>query len=419
MTELETSAYFKRVYPFVVVARVAGYFTAIGVFFWIGVWDSGWGKILTSLFAARLFTALAQLRQPAATRLAGGVFDVLIPPVTAFLLGYEPSAMHLLIAGQVAAVFLVLQPRSARVVLAAGVAGMLAGLVVEDYSGIVPLSSEGTVIGEYAAIVMGLSLTVGLVWMVGRTMWDTHRRLSDLAEAERRNSQLKQRFTSMVSHELRTPLTSIRGFADLLRTSRGELEDADIDEFTATIADQADHLSRLVDDILIAMKGDSEALTVNMGPVNVAEVVSSVMASVIIPHHVTITTQIPADLISVADPDRLFQVTRNLVENAVKYGGPNIEISGEGWGGHARIAVSDDGPGIPEDRVEDVFAEFVQLEDHGTGADSGVGLGLSIVRRLVEAMGGCIWYQAGKRPAFVVELPCSSDPATVPLVGSR
>jgi signal transduction histidine kinase len=212
----------------------------------------------------------------------------------------------------------------------------------------------------------------------------------------------------MVSHELRTPLTSIHGFAALLASS--DLTTEESCEYASLVFGQAQHLSRLVDDILVVLRMDSGTLPIQLQDVDVRDIGNLVKSTMELPSDKTLSTQIDEAAMVRADPDRLFQVLRNLVENALKYGGSHIELEARLVDDRIAIRVADNGAGIPPDRVTEIFSEYTQLEETGATTTSGFGLGLSIVKRLTEAMNGTVTYEPSRwgGACFVIDLPTSS-----------
>jgi signal transduction histidine kinase len=116
-----------------------------------------------------------------------------------------------------------------------------------------------------------------------------------------------------------------------------------------------------------------------------------------------------------ADPNRVEQVLRNLLGNARKYGGPRVGIESYPRGDYHVVVVADNGHGIPEEARERIFQQFEQVSHGDSRTDTGVGLGLSITRRLIEAMGGEVWYEPGfpVGARFCFSLPVG-DAAVVP-----
>jgi signal transduction histidine kinase len=113
---------------------------------------------------------------------------------------------------------------------------------------------------------------------------------------------------------------------------------------------------------------------------------------------------VPSPLLARADPDRLVQVLSNLFSNAAKHGRGSVVVNGARENGKIRLEVSDEGPGVPAERVTDLFVPFARWG----GASNSTGLGLAISRGIVEAHGGSLEYRPaenGNRHAFVVTLP--------------
>ncbi|HEX9642895.1 MAG TPA: HAMP domain-containing sensor histidine kinase [Acidimicrobiia bacterium] len=395
----------------ILVARAITYLAGAAVLAWAGAGATAIGRLVVVAYVARGGWSILRLIRPTRPLFADALVDVLAPTLTGVFIGHDPSSLHLLVAAQVAASFLVAAPRRAGIVGAVGTAGIVAGLVADRLAPPAPLTLDGYVIAEQGAIVMGLMLGSIVLFGMSRHMWRLNQRLAKAAATERENAVLQQRFMSMVNHELRTPLTGIRGFAELLRESGADLSREDAIEFVDAIWTQSGHLSRLVDDVLVVLRLEAGGLPVSLQPVDAGAVARAVAGAVSVPTDRELTMDLPELLWVRADPDRLFQVLRNLVENAVKYGGRRISVGGAAAGDRSRIEVSDDGEGIPDDRLEDAFSEFVQL----TAADSGrgFGLGLSIVRHLVGAQGGTLSYRKGPLggACFSVDLPTESPPA--------
>ncbi|HEY8491381.1 MAG TPA: PAS domain-containing protein [Dehalococcoidia bacterium] len=217
-----------------------------------------------------------------------------------------------------------------------------------------------------------------------------------LKEVER----LKDDFISMVSHELRTPTTTIQaGALTLLRRDR-HLKPAEKQQLLRDIADEATRLHLLVEDLL-GMASVEAGLQPHVEPVVPHRFVNQLvleMRNRLVRH--LLTVEVPPDLPAVdADPVALAQVLRNLLDNAVKYSRPGtrIIIDGRAVDGYVQISVLDEGLGLTAEEAQQVFAPFYRTEGARREALAGAGLGLTICRRLVEAMGGRIW--AEPRPA--------------------
>ncbi|MGO4170580.1 ATP-binding protein [Bosea sp. TAF32] len=226
-------------------------------------------------------------------------------------------------------------------------------------------------------------------------------------------SEAKSRFLATVSHEFRTPLNGILGMADLLTDTGPDAEQA---TYIAALRTSGEALLALVDDILDFAKVEAGKLELVEEPFDVVQLVETV-AELVAPRaqakgielSAHIAPELPTRLIG--DRDRLRQILLNLVGNAVKFteaGGVGLSLRLSGAG--VEITVADTGPGIPVDRLEDIFSEFEQVE-HGAGIrQSGAGLGLAIVRRLVDLMAGEVRAESrlGEGATFRVTLPLAA-----------
>jgi PAS domain S-box-containing protein len=223
---------------------------------------------------------------------------------------------------------------------------------------------------------------------------------------------LRQDLVTTVSHELRTPLAAIYGAAVTLRREDIEIEAPLRDRLLQIVSDEADRLSEIVNDLLLASQLDSGRLQVAIEPCDAGELADAVVnaARTHLPKNITLELNRPPKLAFVAaDPGQLQQVLSNLVENAIKYspeGGPvvvNLEERGE----RIRITVSDKGLGIPAAEQRRIFEKFYRLDPNMTHGVGGTGLGLYISRELVRRVGGTIWVDSKESDGstFFVELP--------------
>ncbi len=213
--------------------------------------------------------------------------------------------------------------------------------------------------------------------------------LEQVTSEERRKTQ----FVSDVSHELRTPLTAIRGAAETLLD--GDVAPDDQERFLSTIAREAERLTRLANDLLQLQRieGATGELPIRRVDLRVAADRAAAMLEPLIEDRgvtLSVTGSAPAVL---GDVDRLQQVVANLVDNASRIVGEGghvtVELSGEP-GGYAVLAVSDDGPGVPDEDLPRLFDRFYRADTSRTRTSGGAGLGLAIVRAIVSAHGGTI-----------------------------
>jgi signal transduction histidine kinase len=340
------------------------------------------------------------------------IIDITVVGMLLLTQGHTPSLEAAGFVYVLTAALLLLERRDAMALLglaAAWIAPLatLAPIVDGDGAGHAILESIST--AAFIAVIGQLLLSTG------RALYHADRKQREALETERRAVEIKNEFVSMVSHELRTPLTSIAGFTDALRESWSRLSDSEIEEFLVIMRRETGYLRDLVEDILVIprletghLRMDPESLDLRRECFQIADLVFQDSAT-------EFDIAIPAAVRVHADPVRLRQVLRNLMENALKYGGDQVLLDGETTGSHFRVVVTDNGPGVPESDQERIFDHFEQLTKGDSRLAQGVGLGLPIARKLVRAMGGDLWYEArfptGSRFCFTVQMTGASVPA--------
>ncbi|MDB6066170.1 MAG: sensor signal transduction histidine kinase [Pedosphaera sp.] len=222
----------------------------------------------------------------------------------------------------------------------------------------------------------------------------------------------RQEFVANVSHELRTPLSLIKGFVETLLD--GAKNDPElVTRFLRTIEKHTDRLTYLIEDLLTISRLESGQIVMNRHAVDLREEVEHVVDDLqarAADKSITLRNELPAELKAVADADRLQQVLFNLVENAIKYGRAegNVTIGGRANpDGKVELWVQDDGPGIPQEAKERVFERFYRVDRARSRETGGTGLGLSIVKHIVQAHGGEVWVKSevGQGAAFFFTLP--------------
>ncbi len=218
----------------------------------------------------------------------------------------------------------------------------------------------------------------------------------------------KDEFIASVSHELRTPLTVVTGMAHEMRDRWREFQDDEMAEFTRLLAEQSMDLADLIEDLLVAARADIGKVSVHPADLDVAAEIEAVVASLGRGATKRILVE-PFTGRLWADPVRMRQILRNLITNAIRYGGPTIEIACEERGDAVAILVRDDGPGIPDDRRDLIFAPYERAHDH-TGQPGSVGLGLTVSRTLAELMGGSLRYRYDGGSVFELSLPAVGGP---------
>ncbi|MGE0529033.1 MAG: sensor histidine kinase [Bdellovibrionales bacterium] len=240
--------------------------------------------------------------------------------------------------------------------------------------------------------------------------------ITELKQAER----IRIEFVGNVSHELRTPLTTINGY---LQTLVRDIESGRMDqaqEFLKIVSQNVGRLKHLVEDLLDLSALES-GVELKFERVDVRDVTESVLSQVPTRQH-RISHFYEFDEVW-ADPKRLEQVLRNLLENAVRYvpEGRHIEIRWkQGRAGHVELRVKDDGPGIASQHLSRLFERFYRVDQHRSRALGGTGIGLSLVKHIVQRHRGQVTVktQLGQGSEFICEFPVGPDSRAAPGSGS-
>ncbi len=240
---------------------------------------------------------------------------------------------------------------------------------------------------------------------------DIKRMEGALREADRR----KDEFLATLAHELRNPLAPIVSALQILKI-RG-VDPATLQRARETMERQVSHLVRLVDDLLEMSRVVQGKIELRREPVDLGAIVASAVETAqplidACEHHLTVTLQ-PEPLIVHGDTVRLVQVLGNLLTNAAKYTEPRgrLAVSARAAAGEAVVSVEDNGMGIAPEMLGRVFEPFVQGKESGRGAQGGLGIGLTLVKSLIELHGGKVEARSdgpGRGACFVVRLPLSS-----------
>jgi two-component system, OmpR family, phosphate regulon sensor histidine kinase PhoR len=233
-----------------------------------------------------------------------------------------------------------------------------------------------------------------------------------------RADQSRRELIVNVSHELRTPIANISGHVETLLMANGQ-DGQQIDEQTSRhyleiVSREAERLSSLIDDLLALARADANELKLDVRPIAVRDVVEEVYQS-LAPlarrdRQVTLVRTIPPDLpLALADRDRLMQVLLNLARNAITYtpaGGIVSLVLSQTADRRLRITVADTGIGIAPDELDRIFDRFYRTDASRSRSSGGFGLGLSIARDLVQAMGGSLSATSapGEGSQFHIEL---------------
>jgi PAS domain S-box-containing protein len=245
------------------------------------------------------------------------------------------------------------------------------------------------------------------IFAEGSDVTDRARAIEELRASDRR----KDEFLAMLAHELRNPLSPISNAAWLLRDP--ELPPSKVRSASEVVIRQVDHMTRLVDDLLDVSRVTRGLITLESMPLDmnavIATAVEQVRAQLDARRHRLSTTTDPSASV-LGDYTRMVQVLANLLANAIKFtpDGGNIGIDLATTRDRVRISVTDDGIGIAADVLPRVFDLFTQAERASDRAEGGLGLGLALVRSLVELRGGTVEARsagAGRGSAFIVDLP--------------
>ena len=212
-----------------------------------------------------------------------------------------------------------------------------------------------------------------------------------LVEELQRLDVARREFIANAAHELRTPLTAILGFSSMLSGDPSQMPPEQLSVALDTIHRHALRMRLLVNNLLDLAQLEQRKLKVFAVPTSLSAAVKQAIDGVPSSAEHTLTVDVPSDLTVMADPLRLEQVITNLVSNAFKYGGPNVQIEARADRHMAMLVVGDDGQGVPDSIREHIFDPFVR--GSGTTGVQGSGLGLAIVRNLAQAFGGDAWYE--------------------------
>jgi signal transduction histidine kinase len=264
--------------------------------------------------------------------------------------------------------------------------------------------------GHVSSVITATPLSVGGMASICLILTDLTQYEALLAAEEA--SRLKDEFLATVSHELRTPLSSILLWAKLLET--GSISESDRRRAITAIISAAEAQHKLIEDLLDVSRMIFGKLRLNRTRLELDRVVQTAVDAV---RPQAIAKQVQLESLStetgicvLGDPDRLQQIFWNLLSNAVKFtpSGGCVQVRFERAGTTARIVVQDSGKGIPRDFLPFVFDRFRQADPASARTHGGLGLGLNIVRELVELHGGSVQVESdgeGHGATFSVEIP--------------
>ncbi len=227
----------------------------------------------------------------------------------------------------------------------------------------------------------------------------------------RQAEEIKTTFVSVVSHELKTPVALIKGYAETLRREDAAWDRETMLDSLAVIVEEADHLTHLIDNLLEASRIQAGRLKLEPTDVSLPRLAQKIvegMRDQAAKHSMEL--DFPSDFPVVwGDPERLQEVLSNLIDNAVKYSpaGGTVWIGGRADQASVTVYVADQGIGIPAEAQERIFERFQRLDSNELKHTKGTGLGLYLVKAIVQAHGGRIWVESmpGRGSIFIFVLP--------------
>ena len=225
--------------------------------------------------------------------------------------------------------------------------------------------------------------------------------------SQRRQLELRRaQFIANAAHELRTPLAALAALAEVLADHFSELPPNRIAECLETLRRQGERAGALVANLVDLSQLEQGSIRLRPEALILHEAIRQALAAAPPPETTTVTVSLHPGLRVSADPVRLIQILTNLLTNAYRYGGPTVCIEAEEGSGRVKVAVTDDGPGVPADAAASLFDPFTRSVE--VAHPRGSGVGLAVCRRLVEAHDGRIWSEpisSGAR--FVFTLPAA------------
>ena len=231
-----------------------------------------------------------------------------------------------------------------------------------------------------------------------------------MADALARQQELRRRMVGDVAHDLRTPLTNLRCELEAIQDGLVSPDAARI----GSIHEEVLHLERIVTDLQDLASADAGGLHLRRKRIDLAATVGRVVDAFAAPRGVKIVLEAPGEIAVSADPLRIGQVVRNLVSNALRHARSTVCVRVACGGREASVTVADDGPGIPPEHLSRVFERFYRVDEDRSRDAGGAGLGLAIVRQMVELHGGRVWVENapagnGSGAVFTFTIPFISD----------
>ncbi len=281
--------------------------------------------------------------------------------------------------------------------------GIVSEVSVPIFVGRVMRGSIGFI--QYTEDRQWIDAEVQTLWRASHMIGAYWKRQDDAQEL-RASNEAKERLLASVSHEIRTPLTAIVGLSEELVGASTGLGDEERDELNRIIAAQARELAELVEDLLVASRADFGNLSIRPETIDLLAQARQVVEGIGESHPSDKVIEMVGEQVAAwADPLRVRQVIRNLLTNAIKYGGDRVVMGVENRGGQACLVVEDNGSGVPPAEAKLIFERYYRSAQSPTQPGS-VGIGLAVSRQLAEMMGGSLDYvRTVEGPRFELTLP--------------
>jgi signal transduction histidine kinase len=272
--------------------------------------------------------------------------------------------------------------------------GQLAGILLLGYGSIKPNHTSNEL-----AILKAIARLASLVIERERAQNERNHALQELQAANEElehANKVKTDFISIVSHEFRTALTGIQGFSEMMRDK--DFSIMEMKEFAADIHSDAQRLTRLIKNILDLDRMESGRMHLSLGWLDMNAIITDVTGRLrpTAPNHLLRLQLASALPILKGDRDKLTQVVANLLNNAIKYSpdGGDITITSQVEGAAVHVSVKDQGVGIEARHLERIFERYARVESDNKYYIDGTGLGLPIVRQIVQLHGGHVWVES-------------------------
>ena len=239
---------------------------------------------------------------------------------------------------------------------------------------------------------------------------ETFRQQQESIERLERLTHMRDELIANISHELRTPLTTTIGFLKTLARTDIDISDEERAQFMQLALSQSEHLASLITDLLDFSRYSRGGLVLETTRMQLSDIVNDAVPGLGLTTRREVAVTIEDDSVVAVEAGRIRQVVTNLVVNALKHGSGRVGVRCAREDGNAVIAVTDEGDGVPHDRIPDLFLPFT----HWGGRPDSSGLGLAIARGISEAHGGSLSYRpptSRRAHEFVVSLPFATTTA--------